>query len=195
MNKSLMIATKPKYTHMIIEGKKDYEFRNYMIPTGTKVYLYESLGKKIKYNGKYCSTQNCNDCNMQGCHEGKGKVIGEFVVGMVIEMDKIEYLGNYTNGVDTLGMYLYKGEYLGPFTYEIKNQGYTNAKYAHKITNLIIYDEPLDIKEFVGWNKLFADTEGCITYPSFKMEDNKHMDIKYYKLTSPPQGRAYVVEK
>jgi hypothetical protein len=48
---------------------------------------------------------------------------------------------------------------------ENEEQGYTNQKYAHEITNLIIYDEPLDITEFVGWNKLMKFNK---KYPNYK---------------------------
>jgi len=107
-------------------------------------------------------------------HEGLGKVIGEFVVGMVIETDKIEYWKD-------------------------------SQKYAHEITNLIIYDEPLDIKEFVGWNKVNKIVE---KYNSdYEMNNSLESLMKNRKgywetyhiskcyLTNPPQGRAYVVEK
>ena len=46
MNKAVMIAIQPKWAKMIKDGTKTFEFRNYAIPKGTKVYLYESLGKK-----------------------------------------------------------------------------------------------------------------------------------------------------
>jgi len=48
MNRAMIIPIQPKFSKMIKDGLKEIDFRNYAIPKGSKVYIYESLGKKVR---------------------------------------------------------------------------------------------------------------------------------------------------
>jgi len=189
-----------EFVDMIFDGSKDLEFRNKLpkdLKPGMKIYFYEALGKTIKYNSKYCSTQNCNDCNMQSCHEGQGMIVGEATVGRIDSFDKNNSFVDF--------------EWL-------QTIGYNNHKYAIKQTNVIKYDEPIPKEEFISWNKyeklnnLVEDGTNC---PYMDFYDN-YVQIcnndKYYsqhctrgdvmnfeeapcvKVTHAPQAPMYVVE-
>jgi hypothetical protein len=180
--KALMIATKPEWTRKIINGEKDLEFRNYEIPKGTRVLVYESLGKRHKgfigYNGVKYDTE----------YEGRGKVVLEFTIGECYEMSK-EFTHTYI--LEEKG----------------KSMGYTNQNYAHIITDLIVYDDewiieladkvelsndyfdklvkahiaPQPITNYVGWKKWQIIKDDKELY----LSENPH-------LTHPPQGRVYI---
>lgn len=211
MNKAVMIPIQPKWSKMIKDGLKKFEFRNYAIPKGSKVYLYESLGRELK-------------CHC--CHEGQGKVVAEFVVGEVYETN----LGKY-RGLDIAYHSYVK---LGILTNDkYREWGFANHSHAMEITDLIVYDEewqcyimedsefddkyyadywtkledaptePLDISEFIGWNKREKYPMGeCGTKFSecYKCDMDNECSIQIdgredCKLTHAPQGKVYVVER
>ena len=69
--KAIMIATRPEWVEKIINGEKDFEFRNYKIPSGTKVYVYESLGK---FSQRIIPISETNPMPRYApSYEGKGK--------------------------------------------------------------------------------------------------------------------------
>ena len=168
MNRAVMIAIQPKWAKMIIDGEKTFEFRNYAIPKGTKVYLYESLGKKHKE--KEIQYPYGEVLGWEWVHEGKGKVVAEFVVGECYdwENDFDEEL-KFANDSQYSNVY-FRGQLLDEYdeelwnifhsfcsqfapTKEWENQGFTNQRYAHEIQDLIVYDEEWMLER----RKLFAD--------------------------------------
>lgn len=216
MKKAIMIPIQPKWSKMIKAGLKEFEFRNYKIPKGMKVYIYEIIGKRL-----------CGDYLNGYIHEGQGKVIAEFVVGEVHKL-------NFNNVLEMV--------FADNLSYnDIKQRGgveynyFTPEKeyYAMEITNLIVYDEewqydigcnpvsmmrlnwlnnaptsPLDISDFVGWNKFDKEVKRLLklnpiwSYDELVNEVNANevagMDYKRYplcNLTHAPQGKVYVVEK
>jgi hypothetical protein len=60
MNKAVILPIRPNWSNMIKDGKKSFEFRNVIgdIKTGTKVYLYESKGRRR--TATYFAIQNKN---------------------------------------------------------------------------------------------------------------------------------------
>lgn len=194
MNKAIMMAIQPKWAKMIIDGEKEFEFRNYPIPKGMKVYLYCSKGKELLWikNGK-CITDGQYNRLLDELpnHLLSGKVVAEFVVDWYWDEDDIDGA-------------LFEEDNLPNYFAKI---GYTNQKYAIKIKDLIVYDEEWQ-------NDYFENT---LTYRECKEQDkwdvwdlnNKVDDAptspipvteftlynKGSKMKSHPQGKVYVVEK
>ncbi len=195
MNKAIMIAIQPKWLKQIINGEKEFEFRNYPIAKGTKVYLYESKGK---FKQGITPVSETNPMPRYWCeYEGKGAVVAEFVVD---ECSK--YYEEYPNSPYERANVSFNAIDLqcGVETYDkewLINQGYTNQKYAIKIKDLIVYDEAIAVTEFVSWNKLeeyvCVKTRGGVLG---KIEYKLHpLTLDKFKLTHAPQSRVYVVEK
>ena len=179
MNKAMMIAIQPKWSNMIKEGTKTFEFRNYAIPKGTKVYLYESLGKKVWISSELdlsdINNENYNKLNHEYKHEGQGAVVAEFVVGECYEV-------NPPNWEDSDEKYAYllqsKELYMdnleeAPAGYwktwlqskkDFKESGYTNQKHAHSITDLIVYDEEWIKKELLHIDNKTMKYNDKLTY-------------------------------
>lgn len=244
MNKAVMISIAPKWWQMIKNGTKTLEFRNYGIPKGTKVYLRETLGDKVKCDRcsgsgidvesydeeweKYEFCQ-CEKCEATGYyHEGTGLVVGEFIVGECYEQISCHALGHKATELRYNSAYGLCSDITNECVCEYDSaliQGYTNQSHAHKITDLIVYDEPIHWNEFVSWNKAQSKTckyrKNNVCYEDINMGIGCHLDYavgigfgtfeeiygkvmecctnkkldKTCKLTSPNQGKIYVVEK
>lgn len=261
MNKAIMIPIQPKWSNMIKDGLKKFEFRNYAIPKGTKVYLYESLGKsKPKHLWEsyplYIGFDTTIGKYADNVFEGQGAVVAEFVVGECYEIEFKEDGTPYKEmWHDPDGDWEnISGETLTGKTEDIiiwreygASTGYTNQKYAMEIKDLIVYDEewqmsqyeipsrynglpidevpkeetnrihklvqapeePLDISEFVGWNKMQKKIKdnpkaeysihnnviGHTWKPEFEGDYSDWFSTKQCNLTSSPQEKVYVVER
>ena len=180
MNKAMMIAIQPKWSNMIKEGTKTFEFRNYAIPKGTKVYLYESLGKSKPRHlcedyPNYIGFDTFEGKYAHNVFEGWGMVVAEFVVGECYEV-------NPPNWEDSDEKYAYllqsKELYMdnleeAPAGYwktwlqskkDFKESGYTNQKHAHSITDLIVYDEEWIKKELLHIDNKTMKYNDKLTY-------------------------------
>ena len=188
MKKAIIIPIQPVFSKTIKDLIKDLEIRSYAIPKGTKVYLYESIGKKKNIelwdsNPYYiCWRADGGQGQMLDyITEGCGAVVAEFVVGKVhklifnnvLEMVYSEFL-SYKD-IKERGCVSYNYFKLG------------KEYYAHDINDLIVYDEdwqdnqfktatlsrekwlddlkfsptsPIAITEFVSWNKVNKFIQG-----------------------------------
>ena len=203
--KALMIATKPEWTCKIINEEKDLEFRNYAIPKGTRVLVYESLGKSMIVRRMFNSKTY-----REKAHEGRGKVVLEFTVGECYETRKVNYID--LSGESYRRLHFKRTDITQSHENTYKENafddiGYTNQKYAHTITDLIVYDEewiieladkvelsndyfdklvkahiaPQPITNYVGWKKWQIIKDDKELY----LSENPH-------LTRPPQGRVWI---
>lgn len=191
MNKATMISVTPEEFKRIKNGDAQFIFRNYKLQG--KVYLYESLGKRVKkVDG--CIEKRELIIKTSHNYEGTGKVVAEFVVGECYEDLSCHALGfkaltlNYMTAYGLCSDKTYKCilEYDEALTI-----GYTNQSHAMSITDLIVYESPIPHTEFVGWNKAKKHYEqnGISLY-----EDIDYIHQMYY-LTTAPRGKVYVVEK
>ena len=176
--KSVLISIQPRWCELIASGKKTVEVRKTKpkLETPFKCDIYETQGKL-----KWCNKCQDTDCERPypncACHEGWGKVIGEFVCDKIddfycasIPYRKRNNLG-YGYFVDN-GVYKVEGwhegvvfERSGPrIDTMLKNTDLENMclsaqelfdyigigkhLYAWHISDLVIYDKPRDLSEF-----------------------------------------------
>ena len=189
--KSVLISIQPKWCELIASGKKTVEVRKTKpkIETPFKCYIYETQGKL-----KWCNKCHDTDCERPypncACHEGWGKVIGEFVCDVIddfycasIPYRKENNLG-YGHFVDN-GVYKVDGwhegvvfERSGPrIDTMLKNTDLENMclsaqeifdyigigkhLYAWRISDLKIYDKPRELGEFYRYCGDDPKCDGC----------------------------------
>lgn len=153
---SVMISIKPKWCELIASGRKTIEVRKTRpkLETPFKCYIYCTKDSKDpdrlwvlneqcrqKYDG--LTTVCANLAKSESHHEGNGKVIGEFVCDNIF-MIWDGYAGN--QGDDCL-------------TFE-ERENYLKGDngYGWHISDLVIYDEPRGLGEFVVDDKAAIKT-------------------------------------
>ena len=129
--KEVLISIQPKWCELIASGKKTIEVRKTKpkLETPFKVYIYETLGKLQRFS------------SIGYEHEGKGKVIGEFVCDS-IECFTTDYRADkeQTERISKQSCV----SWLGMAEYEIN----AFCLYGWHISNLVIYDKPRELGEF-----------------------------------------------
>lgn len=145
MNKAVMISIHPKWCKLIANGKKTIEIRKTRpkLETPFKCYIYETLGKL----GKEVSWRVWE-------YEGKGKVIGEFVCDYIYELHEYELTPQgefYLHEKARLDLFLEQSclSY-GEICDYRKNLPCHKPLYAWEISNLVIYDQPKELSEFIN---------------------------------------------
>lgn len=181
MSKAVMLSIQPKWCKLIASGKKTVEVRKTRpkLEMPFKCYIYETK-TPLRWNKAHN--------NIVG-GEG-GRVIGEFVCDFIYEFDEEshELRGPSFDSVCLTPKELFD---------------YGNGKYLYglKISNLIIYDKPRELTEFIRicpeWEKEEV-TEKCIacnhfyrTYEECKAGCDCEGEIH---LTKAPQSWCYVEE-
>ena len=165
--KAVMISIQPKWCELIASGKKTVEVRKTMpnIATPFKCYIYCTQGK-LKDIG----------ITSHSTYENRQKVIGEFVC-------------------DELSC----GYWISPFTDYLQRQSclsydeicdYANEKplFAWHISDLVIYDEPKELWEFI---KPCNHENDCCTCDRYDYIGHRC----YNEFTRPPQSWCYVEER
>lgn len=144
--KSILISIQPKWCGLIASGKKTIEVRKSKPNTDVPFKCYI-----------YCTSSNVHECLLQnetgaklihtinyktaipvGGYVGNGKVIGEFVCDKVVDMRDIGGEEFYSKSC---------------MTYEDWRNytDYTNhVIWNWHISNLVIYDKPKELSEFIG---------------------------------------------
>lgn len=158
MSKSVLISIRPEWCEMIANGKKTVEVRKTRpkLETPFKCYIYCTVGG-IKRMPKDYLTESFE----------RGKVIGEFVCDMIIDI-MISCSDQNMRGIPFPGTGLTDREimdYIG------------NGKdgFCWHISDLVIYDMPKELSEFTGLRKT-----------KFGLEP--------VSLVRPPQSWCYVEE-
>lgn len=202
--KSVLISIQPKWCELIANGKKTVEVRKTKpkLETPFKVYIYCTKGQHEalwKYGGQYYyDTQFPNERP----NKANGKVIGEFVCDRIYE---IGYDYFYPCGYEVS-----KGEISRKELYEKSclsfNQmdDYLNMElgYAWHISNLVIYDEPRELSEFVvEGDCLNGDCKKCKWFDggnNYNVEADCLLPYDFHfkktvkPLFRPPQSWCYV---
>ena len=169
--KSVLISIQPKWNELIASGKKTVEVRKTKpkLETPFRCYIYCT-----KDNSFAEKTLRGFDENGKAIYykANKGKVIGEFVCRRI------------SGGAGEYAVYHTEGTCLTPT--EIADYiGDTYAYYWH-ISDLVIYDKPRELSEFLidckCCSKIFVGDpncwQGCVN--------------GYRRLTRPPQSWCYV---
>ena len=209
--KSVMISIRPKWCELIANGRKTIEVRKTRpkLETPFKCYIYctqarnpiRVFGRILMYEDDLALTNrwgqgklvaNPYGAMMEGEFFLNGKVIGEFVC----EEIKTYYADDFVGAEDLDGTIITAPKD-GEFAYWIPEEGiclsyneicaYGNGKtlYGWHISDLVIYDKPMELSEFVkpcNYN-CFAP---CPYYQGKEYECEKPI------ITRPPQSWCYV---
>jgi predicted transcriptional regulator len=135
--KSVLISIQPKWCELIANGSKTIEVRKTKpkLETPFKVYIYETKGRT--------EIPTFIDEDGHEIYQGRGQVIGEFVC------DSINYVRNYGDCVDMYDCYASCLSANEIIEYAKDKNGNFVYTYGWHISNLVIYDKPRDITEFV----------------------------------------------
>lgn len=167
---SVLISIKPKWCGLIANGKKTVEIRKTKpkIETPFKVYIYQTRNPEsvaFSGTGRHISEYD------KICYytERSGKVIGEFVCDRVIDIPSKDLSENFRRLIkDIITPSCLEVE-------ELKNYlGYKDG-YGWHISNLIIYDKPRKLNQFVSTSIVNTNCFG------------QHL----HKLDKPPQSWCY----
>ena len=142
--KSVLISIQPKWCELIVNGKKTVEVRKTRpkFETPFKVYIYCTNGDSLNYlkvgslNPKFWIDNNAYGANVA---RANGKVIGEFVCDWIrcekeVADGLIDIVLERTSCVSARELV-----------------EYANGKvlYSWHISDLVIYDKPRELREFV----------------------------------------------
>lgn len=188
--KAVLMSIQPKWCELIRSGKKTVEVRKTKpkLETPFKVYIYETKGYDTLF-GKGKPKKLC----VSG-----GKVIGEFVCDAIFPI-----LCYYS---DSTARFVRSAQ---PFTCLTDKQmmdylGNGVEGYGWHITDLVIYDKPRELGEFIVPSKIGCCNEGkcrgCKYLDrgnGFNIEDDcnaKFSTDEYKPLRRPPQSWCYIEE-
>lgn len=175
--KSVLISIKPQWCKLIANGKKTIEVRKTKpkIEPPFKCYIYCTKGKPIFEQSAFC-----NDIS-------NGKVIGEFVCENIETIDLI-YSENLRQANSKINEIL-KNSCLSAYdllVYLSRDKTDKNG-YAWYISNLVVYDKPMELSEF-----FYACDKPKGTDCSVCLD---HRENKCKAITRPPQSWCYVEER
>lgn len=200
--KSVLISINPKWCELIALGKKTVEVRKTKpkLDTPFKCYIYETKGKL-----RWCNKCQDIDCERPypncACHEGWGKVIGEFVCDNIIT----------TSWFITPAHPMWKEGFNEEMCLTDRELfEYSNGDIFHEwhISDLVIYDKPRELSEFYkpcenlinGSCKVPFPFNPCakigMTYERFGKNGEHHKLVEKNAclnvLHRPPQSWCYV---
>ena len=177
--KSVLISIKPRWCELIANGKKTIEVRKTRpkIETPFKCYIYCTKQSDIFTNDAKLFLKK-DECN--------GKVIGEFVCDKINEHPYTErgYKRHFSDRV--LSCVPEK---------EINEYGKGKTLYGWHISDLVIYDEPKELSEFVKPCIYGEESERpCFTCEKSGYSASDMCIECFNEITRPPQSWCYVEE-
>lgn len=146
---SVLISINPKWCDLIVLGKKTIEVRKTRPKMGTpfKCYIYCTKDRHnalVVRNGqaKKIICDNSDTAIYCGGCPGNGKVIGEFVCDEILVIAGHKFY-------DDVGRFIYDRIQDACLT-EKEIDDYLDGKYGYgwHISNLVIYDKPMELSEF-----------------------------------------------
>ena len=191
--KSVLISIQPKWCELIASGKKTVEVRKTRpkLETPFKVYIY------MTKNGNNFLGDGEKDWFVSHNFTMAGKVIGEFVCDriFVADCDSVAPFDKHTKRYIDKESCLSKEEFVK----------YTRMllAYGWHISNLVIYDNPIELSEFVVEGE--CDCQNCRKCKYFEKGNGYNVEddcFLYYDygttnvkpLFRPPQSWCYVEE-
>ena len=192
--KSILISIKPKWCELIANGKKTIEVRKTRPKCDTpfKCYIYCTKPKMItKYVFKpedypedirpekpvFCKQPDASSPFCSAVN-GNGKVIGEFVCDAIYDCRDV----NMDDTCITVAEWL-------KYT-----KGHKGEVYGWHISNIVIYDKPKDLDDFMAFGKTHCDQKNC--KKCLYMGIDGICDVKDIgqPMTRPPQSWCYCEE-
>ena len=176
--KSVLVSIKPKWCELIANGKKTVEVRKTKpkLETPFKVYIYQTQGKY----------EDLRDCRTFRFWDIRQKVIGEFVCDGIIPISI-----KYSNPNSRIALKEF------PYTCLTDKQiidylGNGNQGYGWHISNLVIYDKPRELDEFMAFGKSNCDCKNCNNCLYMSIDGVCDIKDSYQPLFKPPQSWLYV---
>lgn len=200
--KSVLISIKPKWCELIASGKKTIEVRKTRPKCATpfKCYIYCTKDKGILFwTGKrYAYADDRSHNSFDVC--GNGKAIGEFICNKI---DRLAVCGYDNSDMklrrvdDNLTVYNLDYDYLNKCRLslgELKNYANGSELFGWHISNIVIYDKPKDLDDFMAFGKTHCDQKNC--GDCLYMGIDGICDVKDIgqPMTRPPQSWCYVEE-
>lgn len=202
--KSVLISIKPKWCALIANGEKTIEVRKNRpkIETPFKCYIYCTKGDNLWIGNialrMITDTVACvsNKKDLECVYLGTGKVIGEFVCDSILPMS-IEF----SEPSKVIAMEV---PYMGLTDKEVVNYlGNGKTGYGWHISNLVIYDKPKELREFLKpctdpFRYCEACTHGHVILPPDVETYEDYLAGCFYeticsnRVTRPPQSWRYV---
>lgn len=199
--KSVLISIKPNYCELIAIGKKTIEVRKSKpkLETPFKCFIYECKGKEV------CKVIDIPNEKGGGCidcyeYEGCGEVIGEFVCDNI---DKIhvptelmyekEIIGFSEHTLDILNKSCLSYDDIVNYS-GCSLDNYNSRKeylYGWYISNLVIFDKPKELREFIKAGALGYDDWLYGLYNE-KTQSTYENYLIQFKVIYPPQSWCYV---
>lgn len=160
MSRAVMLSIRPKWCEMIAAGKKTIEVRKTApkIDTPFKCYIYETKGEIERPRG---------DEDGYIYQEGRGAVIGEFVCDQIIDWHYIPDPDESSDpGSMAYDVLTVDGEKTGLEYDDFEDYGKGAPLYGWHISDLVIYDTPKTLTEFIGLTKTrFGYAERVLRHP------------------------------
>lgn len=201
--KAVLISIQPKWTELIASGKKTVEVRKTKpkIDVPFKCYIYatkgEKLWKKIRKRPRlivptYDNRQYLAENEYYSVDEVQGKVIGEFVCDKIDVYPYDCHIGYPTPQYEGDDSFCDCGEGYW-ITYkeiedscltqdELMDYGRGDTLFGWHISNLVIYEQPKELREFHSYNvSTYIDDELGLTMPT-------------HIIKRPPQSYMFVEE-
>lgn len=175
MSKAVLISTHPEWCELIASGKKTLEARKTRpkLDTPFKCYIYCTAGN-LSYPVK----------NGMVCHNSGGKVvIGEFMCDSIrcFDVPYPAFQKEMDKSILEQGCFTY---------YQLHRYAYHDALFGWHISDLVIYDTPKELGEFMKPCKNGLYCEVCAMYREF----TEQCGNKALVLSRPPQSWCYVEE-
>lgn len=193
---AILISIKPKWCDLIIRGEKTIEVRKSRpkIQTPFKCYIYctKGTGRNTlnipipfeRIRDDYTETGSMQSLN---CPIGNGKVIGEFICDYIYQCTTANHLDGADISLDGADISIDEVAERGCLSryeleaYELSAEAKENCiymigLYGWQISNLKIYDKPIELSELAGLRKTKFGYEPAV-------------------IASAPQSWRYVEEK
>lgn len=180
-----MISIQPKWCKLITNGKKTIEVRKTKpkIETPFKVYIYctmqgsneffQSLKNRL---GEY---EALSKWNREKWGLKKGKVIGEFICDKITDCRKYSRTSFFTLSCMSLKEWMKYTE------------GHKGTVWAWHISDLVIYDKPKELREFISPIQCNSKTAKDMLCNTCCLSAN-FCSKKPKTITRPPQSWCYV---
>lgn len=152
MERDILLSVSPKWCGLIASGKKTLEIRKSKpkLEPPFKVYIYCTKGRPLHFwkSKTYSYTDDRSHNAFDLC--GDGNVIGEFVCDRVYQYTTTNMDGSDIEENEVISQSCLSRKELGAYEHSAEpkeNCIYLIGLYCWHITDLKIYDRPIDVKK------------------------------------------------
>ena len=133
--KAVLISIRPEWCEVIANKRKTLEVRKTRpkIATPFKCFIYETKGKTATFIDEDCLFLRRHGHEI---YEGRGQVIGEFTCDNIIKAE----CGNYVSLPTSKTLIN---------AFDLMDYANDKTVYGWHISNLIIYDKPKELSDFI----------------------------------------------